>query len=87
MSQAGFSPRSLSRGVPTLVAVWMIVVAMASPVAAQESPVTDSGSDASSLNAEGTLLPEASFQTGEDPVVEVTGHGWGHGRGLSQYGA
>ncbi len=35
----------------------------------------------------GFLAPSAGAQLVTDPTVEVTGHGWGHGRGMGQYGA
>lgn len=34
-----------------------------------------------------TTTGTVSSQSGDDPVIPITGHGFGHGRGMSQYGA
>ncbi len=96
MSQVGVSHRAAShraasnrvlpRAALVVASVFVVLVSLMSPVAAHEGPATESNSTAGD-STESAIPPEASAQDGEDPVVEVRGHGWGHGRGLSQYGA
>lgn len=73
------------RRMPVLAAVVTTVAVLVgfTPV----SPAGALGTESSAYNARALELASSIAPSTSYPTMEVAGHGWGHGRGMSQYGA
>ena len=79
-------------GTVVSIVAWTTVPAVAQPTTTTAPPVADVTAGATPTTtlhelATATPITTTAIDAGPTLDIAVTGHGWGHGRGLGQYGA